>query len=585
MRRLSARVVVLCLLLFVASSIYSTLNPRGSRSNSRDGRTRAHQGPYKFPRLPSVNDLPPFISQTVHDASGKDKPKYKFAFATFLTEDGKDNILEDLGERFARKSKSSYANGVVDGYFTATRVLAFSLLHYDLTRVRRPIPFLVLHTRKVSSQKLERLKADGATLVPAHDITGDDRKVFNSKSNVIDLDTSLTPDWIHDLLGSEPWHDVLAKLKLFTLTQYEKICFIDADTLINERIDAIFEDPATGMRQTTSTYNRTSVRIERTHAVTIQDADQDTDPDAGAFEDDPQYADAVPIREDEVPLPKEYMIAGRADVPGYDDPIPSIPFDSLPSSMALTKLEAVATSLSVPSQSPTATQMQMISNKKSDQKEAYSKSRTRAKLDKDRRVMTPDNRPNFRPQTSAVLEQKSPFIGKFKPLVSAPTELISSLDTKPIPEDNANLNSGFFVFHPCMRMYEYYISILTNPGRFDPQFPDRNLLNYAHRRGRGIPYNYKPPTNDEMSLSTDSVVDRSNADQDVGAMPWAQLDWKWNALWPTARDLGAGIRSFHGKFWEDPVKDEGVFSSKDDAILREMWWKRVKEMEAFYGST
>jgi len=40
------------------------------------------------------------------------------------------------------------------------------------------------------------------------------------------------------------WQDVLTKLRLFEQTQYDKILFLDSDTLITKSMDGIFEDTA-----------------------------------------------------------------------------------------------------------------------------------------------------------------------------------------------------------------------------------------------------------------------------------------------------------------------------------------------------
>lgn len=78
--------------------------------------------------------------------------------------------------------------------------------------------------------------------------------------------------------------------------------------------------------------------------------------------------------------------------------------------------------------------------------------------------------------------------------------------------------------------------------RYYAAFPDQDLLNYAHR--------------------------------DEGNMPWARLKWGWNANWATSRDIEAGAKSVHAKFWEGEP-------GSDDSLDRE--WRRVRaEMRAFY---
>lgn len=57
----------------------------------------------------------------------------------------------------------------------------------------------------------------------------------------------------------------------------------------------------------------------------------------------------------------------------------------------------------------------------------------------------------------------------------------------PPPVDMNYLNCGFFVFTPSLVLFNYYVSLLSLPGRFDPNMPEQNLLNYAHRRDGNMP--------------------------------------------------------------------------------------------------
>lgn len=112
------------------------------------------------------------------------------------------------------------------------------------------------------------------------------------------------------------------------------------------------------------------------------------------------------------------------------------------------------------------------------------------------------------------------------------------------PPPNQYLNAGFFVLRPDARLYEYYAALLRQPKPelIAPQFPEQNLLNFAHR--------------------------------EKGRMPWTRLDWRWNMNWPTVRDLEAGARSLHGKFW---VREED-----GDEVLRELWEAVRWEMVGFW---
>lgn len=112
----------------------------------------------------------------------------------------------------------------------------------------------------------------------------------------------------------------------------------------------------------------------------------------------------------------------------------------------------------------------------------------------------------------------------------------------PPPTDMNYLNCGFFVFTPSLFLFNYYVSLLSLPGRFDPHMPEQNLLNYAHRRD--------------------------------GNMPWKPLWYGWNVNWPTAKDWRGGARSFHAKYWDgDP---------SHDPVLKAMWKEQRAEMEGFH---
>ncbi|KAK4690115.1 hypothetical protein P7C71_g6609, partial [Lecanoromycetidae sp. Uapishka_2] len=112
-----------------------------------------------------------------------------------------------------------------DEYFVAVRVLAYQLLHDPDTGTNTSIPFVVLATPDISASKLDRLRADGATV-----------KVIEK----------LTESWIKP--GLERWRDVLSKLRILELTEYEKVLCLDADMYITRRLDGIFTDPTTEPR-------------------------------------------------------------------------------------------------------------------------------------------------------------------------------------------------------------------------------------------------------------------------------------------------------------------------------------------------
>ena len=107
-----------------------------------------------------------------------------------------------------------------DEYFVGTRVLAYQLLHAPRTCTNTSIPFVVLATPDIPESKLERLRKDGATV-----------KVIER----------ISESWMKP--GLQRWRDMMSKLRVLELTQFEKVLFMDADMYIADRMDGIFTDP------------------------------------------------------------------------------------------------------------------------------------------------------------------------------------------------------------------------------------------------------------------------------------------------------------------------------------------------------
>lgn len=143
-----------------------------------------------------------------------------------------------------------------DDYFVATRVLVYQLLHAPETRCRdRSIPILVLVTAAVSEIKRQQLRLDGAIIVPVQDVP--------------------LRWWVKT--GVTRWKDVFGKLRLYEMTGYDRILYLDADTLITEPVDAIFDDPLVRMPA--------KILLNRTNQ----------------------------LKTDELPLPAQYVFAARSD--------------------------------------------------------------------------------------------------------------------------------------------------------------------------------------------------------------------------------------------------------------------------------
>ena len=175
----------------------------------------------------------------------------KVAFATFLAGNANPDAKPNDEESAAIHDED-------DGYFQGARVLTYQLIRSPTTRTNNSIPLLVLCTRDVSKRKRDQLKREGATIV---------------------LVEKLTAEWA--VAATPRWVDNLAKLRLFQLTEYSKICFIDADILVTAPLDGVFFDEATLTQATL-----------------------------------PNPAQIHP--ENESPLPRTYMFASHSDSMGYE---------------------------------------------------------------------------------------------------------------------------------------------------------------------------------------------------------------------------------------------------------------------------
>ena len=204
-RRLLSRLVLITLLtIFTISSILflHPLLPSGPQSTSYSSALYSLR-----PLLPSVPQSTSYNSAfgQLNETSGSSR----FAIATFLT--GSPENLND------GKDPGPDA----DPYYIATRVIAYQILHAPETRCNRSISFVVLVTSTVSESAKQQLKLDGANVVEAEDIP--------------------LHSWIKS--GVTRWKDQFTKLRLFEMIEYDRILFIDADTLIQSKIDGIFHEP------------------------------------------------------------------------------------------------------------------------------------------------------------------------------------------------------------------------------------------------------------------------------------------------------------------------------------------------------
>lgn len=130
----------------------------------------------------------------------------RFAIATFLT-GGRAAVVDNIAFQS-------------NPYFTATRVLLYQTLHSPETRCNSSVDFIALVTSNVPEENRQQLRDEGAVVVEAQDIP--------------------LKWWVKT--GVTRWKDQFLKLRLFEMTQYDRLLFIDADTLIRGKIDDVFHE-------------------------------------------------------------------------------------------------------------------------------------------------------------------------------------------------------------------------------------------------------------------------------------------------------------------------------------------------------
>ena len=148
----------------------------------------------------SAKELPNYGALNITSSSSR------YAIATFLT-----------GNTAEAQESSGTAD---DYYYLGTRVLTYQLLHAEKTRCKRPVTFIVLVTDTVTQEKREQLARDGAKVVLVEDIP--------------------LRWWIKT--GVTRWKDQFTKLRLFQMVEYDRVLFLDADSLVTP-IDGIFDEP------------------------------------------------------------------------------------------------------------------------------------------------------------------------------------------------------------------------------------------------------------------------------------------------------------------------------------------------------
>ncbi|PSK55360.1 hypothetical protein B9Z65_2749 [Elsinoe australis] len=165
--------------------------------------------------------LSALLTWTFHRPPSPSRPPSgtpRLAFATFLGPNTNPSAA-------STDAQSAALHDTDDGYFLGVRVLTYQLLHSPITASNLSIPFVVLTTPEVSPRKRDRLRADGATVVTV---------------------PRFENGWMR--VGDARYGDVMTKLRLWELVQFDKVCFLDSDTLVTRRLDEAFWDEGTVLK-------------------------------------------------------------------------------------------------------------------------------------------------------------------------------------------------------------------------------------------------------------------------------------------------------------------------------------------------
>lgn len=122
----------------------------------------------------------------------------------------------------------------------ADYALGARVLLRSLKRTGTAADLVILHTGGVASRELEALEREGAVLIRAELLPTSD--VFNERHARSKLHGA-APFTKGRKPGFHTPLDNFAKLRLWQLTQYQRVVFLDADTLVLRNIDKLFAYP------------------------------------------------------------------------------------------------------------------------------------------------------------------------------------------------------------------------------------------------------------------------------------------------------------------------------------------------------
>lgn len=187
---------------------------------SRVSSKAASEGP---PPAEKFLNLGTFLAETLRGPRHSPPVGSGNAFATFLTSTSTNTADEDDSH---------------DHYYTAVRILIYQLLHALETRSKKCIPVIVLVTEEVPLRRRERLRNDGAIVKVVRHVQVD--------------------GWTNPVAPN--WADVLTKLRLWEMIEYDLMAYIDGDVILTRPIDGVFEEAA--VRTQTTLPNLENVKFD-----------------------------------------------------------------------------------------------------------------------------------------------------------------------------------------------------------------------------------------------------------------------------------------------------------------------------------
>lgn len=163
--------------------------------------------------------------------------------------------VKDQKRAYATYFSGSEDDSQIDHHFTTVRVLTYQLLHHPSTRTNLDIPLLVLVPPHISESKRTILTADGAIVIPI--------EPFEPQNG-----------WVRPLFSR--WGHHFSKLRLFEMIDYDRILYLESETILTRSLDSIWEEPM-------------SQRIQETRT------------------------NLSSLQPDEAPLPQTYLFVGSSD--------------------------------------------------------------------------------------------------------------------------------------------------------------------------------------------------------------------------------------------------------------------------------